>query len=114
MTREKYVPARNDVVWITLDPQAGHEHAGRRPAVVLSSVDYNGRVGLALLCPITSRIKGYPFEVPIPPGHPVNGVMLADQLKSLDWRAREAEFVCKLPSNVVDEVLEKMSTLLAD
>ena len=114
VTQEKYVPARDDMVWISLDFQAGHEHAGRHPAVVLSSVDYNGKVSLALLCPITSRIKGYPFEVAIPPGLPVKGVILADQVKSLDWRARKAEFVCKLPSDVMDEVIEKMSTLLAD
>lgn len=112
--QDGYVPTRNDVVWITLDPQAGHEHAGRRPAVVLSPADYNGKVGLALLCPITSRIKKYPFEVTIPQGLPVNGVILSDQVKSLDWRSRDAEFVCKLPPKVVDEVVKKFSTLLAD
>jgi mRNA interferase MazF len=71
-------------VWVTLAPQAGHEQAGRRPAIVLSPVAYNGKVGLALMCPITSRIKGYPFEVAIPAGLPVTGVMLSDQVKSLD------------------------------
>ena len=85
-----YVPERGDAVFITLDPQAGHEQAGRRPALVLSPAAYNGRVGLALLCPITSQVKGYPFEVPIPAGSPVRGVVGADQVKSLDWRARLA------------------------
>jgi mRNA interferase MazF len=82
-----YVPERGDTVWITLDPQADHEQAGRRPALVLSPAAYNGRVGLALLCPITSPVKGYPFEVPVPDGLAVAGVVGADQVKSLDWRA---------------------------
>ncbi len=114
VAQEEYVPDRDDVVWITLNPQAGHEHAGRRPAVVVSCADYNGKVGLALFCPITSRIKGYPFEVLIPSGLPVSGAILADQVKSLDWRARDAEFICKVSSQVVDEVLMKLSRLMAD
>src|SRR3954451_4617506 len=81
---ESYVPERGDAVWITLDPQAGHEQAGRRPALVLSPSAYNGRVGLALFCPITSSSKGYPFEVRLPDGLPVAGVVGADQVKSLD------------------------------
>ena len=81
------MPQRGDVVWITLNPQAGHEQAGRRPAVILSPAAYNDKVGLALLCPITSQIKGYPFEVVIPPGLRVGGAILADQVKSLDWQA---------------------------
>src|SRR5256712_14029729 len=80
-----YIPERGDAVWITLDPQAGHEQAGRRPALVLSPSAYNGRVGLALFCPITNQVKGYPFEVLIPPGSPVTGVVGSDQVKSLDW-----------------------------
>ncbi|MBI3973734.1 MAG: endoribonuclease MazF [Chloroflexi bacterium] len=107
------VPDRGDVVWISLNPQAGHEQAGRRPAVVLSPSAYNGKVGLALLCPITSQVKGYPFEVPIPSGLQVNGVILADQVKSLDWRARRAERVCTLPASTVAEVLRKLGALLA-
>ncbi len=83
-----YIPERGDAVWITLDPQAGHEQAGRRPALVLSPSAYNGRVGLALFCPITSQVKGYPFEVRLPAGSPVSGVVGADQVKSLDWRAQ--------------------------
>jgi mRNA interferase MazF len=107
-----YVPRRGDVVWITLNPQAGHEQAGRRPAVVLSPAAYNGKVGLAILCPITNQIKGYPFEVLIPPGMAVSGAILADQVKSLDWRARNAEWICTLPGETVNEVLQKLGTLL--
>jgi mRNA interferase MazF len=107
-----YVPERGDAVWITLNPQAGHEQAGRRPAVTLSPAAYNGRVGLALFCPITNQIKGYPFEVLLPPGLPVTGVVLADQLKSLDWQARRAEWICRLPEATVAELLQKLRTLL--
>ena len=109
-----YVPRRGDVVWLTFNPQAGHEQAGRRPAVVLSPNAYNAKVGLALLCPITSQIKGYPFEVGLPPGLTVNRAILADQVKSLDWQARTAEFICALPSTLVSEVLQKIGLLLAE
>lgn len=109
-----YVPARGDLVWLTFNPQAGHEQAGRRPAVVVSPEDYNGRVGLALCCPITSRQKGYPFEVAIPDGLEVRGVVLSDQVKSLDWRARKAEFVATLPRATIREVIQKIGTLLDD
>jgi mRNA interferase MazF len=101
------------VVWITLNPQAGHEQAGRRPAIVLSPFAYNEKVGLAVLCPLTSREKGYPFEVKIPQGLAVSGVVLADQVKSLDWRVREAEWICTLPPDVVAEILGKLGTLLS-
>jgi mRNA interferase MazF len=100
-------------VWITLDPQAGHEQAGRRPALVLSPSAYNGRVGLALLCPITSQVKGYPFEVPIPTGLPVSGVIGADQVKSLDWRARKVSRIGAVPAEIVAQVLQRLQTLLA-
>ena len=110
--RGAYVPQRGDVVWITLNPQAGHEQAGRRLAVVLSPAAYNSKVGLAILCPITSQIKGYPFEVTIPGGLTASGVILADQVKSLDWRAREAEWICTLPAATMNEVLQKVSALL--
>jgi mRNA interferase MazF len=108
----RYVPARGDVVWITFNPQAGHEQAGRRPAVVLSPSSYNGKVGLAILCPVTSQIKNYPFEVAIPSGSKLSGVILADQVKSLDWRIRRAEFICKLPQQTMVEVTGKLATLL--
>lgn len=107
-----YVPDRGDVVWITLNPQAGHEQAGRRPAVVLSPASYNGKVGLAVFCPITSQVKEYPFEVIIPPGLSVTGAVLADQVKSLDWRARRADLIGRLPAAVIDDVLVKVRTLL--
>lgn len=108
-----YVPRRGDVVWITLNPQAGHEQAGRRPAVVLSPEEYNSKVGLAILCPVTNQIKGYPFEVRIPADLPVTGAILADQVKSLDWRVRNAELICTLSSRVIGEVLRKIATLLS-
>ncbi len=106
-----YVPGRGDVVWITLTPRAGHEQAGRRPAVVLSPRAYNAKVGLAVMCPVTDQVKGYPFEVTLPQGLPVGGVVLSDQVRSLDWRSREAEFVCALPSLVLAEVLGKLRTV---
>lgn len=110
--KTRYVPERGDAVWITLDPRAGHEQAGRRPALVLSPSAYNGRVGLALFCPITSQAKGYPFEVPLPAGLSVTGVVGADQVKSLDWRARKATRIGIVPENVVDQVLLRLQTLL--
>jgi len=107
-----YVPEQGDAVWITLDPQAGHEQAGRRPALVLSPSAYNGRVGLALFCPITNQAKGYPFEVPIPAGSAVTGVVGADQVKNLDWRARKAARIGALPEEVVIKVLQRLQALL--
>jgi mRNA interferase MazF len=107
-----YVPERGDVVWLQLDPQAGHEQAGKRPALVLSPSAYNGRVGLALLCPITSQRKGYPFEVPLPAGMKIQGVVLADQIKSLDWRIRRAKRVDGVPHAVLDEAVAKVRVLL--
>ena len=113
MIPRTYIPQCGNVVWITLNPQAGHEQAGRRPAVVLSPQNYNGKIGLAILCPITNQIKGYPFEVLIPEGLPVAGVILSDQVKSLDWRTRNAELICTLPIETISEVLQKLSTLLS-
>jgi mRNA interferase MazF len=107
-----YIPERGDAVWITLDPQAGHEQAGRRPALVLSPSAYNGRVGLALFCPITSQVKGYPFEVLLPAGSPVSGVVGADQVKSLDWRARKAVRIGPVSEDVVSQVMHRLRTLL--
>jgi mRNA interferase MazF len=107
-----YVPTRGDVVWISLDPQLGHEQRGRRPALVLSPKEYNGRVGLAILCPITSQVKAYPFEVPLPEGLAVEGVVLSDQVKSLDWRARELKFACRVPRAVVEQTTARLAALL--
>ena len=105
-------PDRGHIVWLSLDPQAGHEQAGRRPALVLSPASYNDRVGLALVCPITNRMKGYPFEVPLPDDLPVTGVVLADQVKSLDWRARRAEYCREVSAEVLAEVLRRLGLLL--
>ncbi len=111
MTRT-YVPDRGDAVWLQFNPQAGHEQAGRRPALVLSPAAYNGKVGLAVLCPITSQSKGYPFEVAISTRN-LTGVVLSDQVKSLDWRVRQAEMIERVPDKVVQEVLARLSALLA-
>lgn len=107
-----YIPQRGDAIWLQFNPQAGHEQAGRRPALVLSPASYNGRVGLALLCPITSQVKGYPFEVCVPSGLAIAGAVLADQVKSLDWRIRRAEYICTLPDDVTQTVLARLGTLL--
>ena len=113
MATPEYVPQRGDAIWIDFTPQTGHEQAGRRPAVVLSPQSYNGKTGLAILCPITSQVKGYPFEVAIPTGLGVAEVILADQVKSMDWRARHATLISALPTNLLDAVLERVGTLLA-
>ena len=107
-----YVPKRGDIVWISLNPRAGHEQAGRRPAVVVSPRSYNRKVGLGLFCPITGHAKGYPFEVSLPADLPVRGVVLADQVKSLDWRVRQAEFSARLPAESSAEVVGKLAALL--
>jgi mRNA interferase MazF len=106
-------PERGDIVWITMNPTAGHEQSGRRSALVLSPASYNSRVGLAILCPITSQVKGYPFEVQLPEDLPVEGVILSDQAKSLDWRSRGAEFACRLPAESTTAVLHRLGRLLA-
>jgi len=107
-----YVPRQGEVVWLSFDPQAGHEQAGRRPALVLTPTTYNRRVGLAICCPITNQVKGYPFEVQIPAGLDITGVVLSDQVKNLDWRIRRARLICKLPDATVTQVLRKLNTLL--
>lgn len=109
---EKYVPDRGDVVWLSIDPQVGREQAGRRPALVLSPIRYNGRVGLALVCPMTTKAKGYPFEVSIPAGQQVNGVVLADHVRSVDWRGRRASFLCRVPMEVLEEVRAKLEAVM--
>ncbi len=107
-----YVPAQGDLVWFNFDPQAGHEQGGRRPAVVLSPKAYNRLIGLALVCPVTNREKGYPFEVKLPAELPVSGVVLADHAKSQDWRARQAEFIGKLDEATLTAVLLRTGSLL--
>jgi mRNA interferase MazF len=112
VSRRPFVPDRGDVIWLDFDPQAGHEQAGRRPALVLSPANYNGLTGLALLCPITNQAKGYSFEVALPPGYAVTGVVLADQVKSQDWRKRQAKYVARLPEDLIAEVLQLIDALL--
>ena len=107
-----YIPERGDVAWISLDPQAGHEQAGLRPVLVLSPADYNGKVGLMLCCPITTQVKGYPFEVMIQNNPKVSGVVLADQAKSLDWKARRAKKKGRISETELSEVLQKLRTLV--
>lgn len=107
-----YVPEAGDLVWLTFDPQAGREQAGRRPALVLSPKIYNARSGLALVCPITSQVKGYPFEVPVPPGLDAGGVILADHLKSVDWKARRAGKLGRCPTETMEEVRARIAPLL--
>jgi mRNA interferase MazF len=107
-----YLPARGDLVWLEFDPQSGHEQAGRRPALVVSPTAYNRKVGLALLCPITSQEKGYPFEVALPPGLAIRGVVLSDQIKSLDWRVRRSAFITRAPATVLEQVIVRIATLI--
>lgn len=107
-----YVPDRGDIVWLQFDPQAGHEQAGRRPALVVSPRSYNARVGLALFCPVTSRIKGYPFEVPLSASGKATGAVLSDQLKSLDWRARKAVRFDRASEEVLLEVTARILALV--
>jgi mRNA interferase MazF len=109
-----YVPERGDIVWLVFDPQVGREQAGRRPAVVLSPKSYNGEVGLAICCPITHQAKGYPFEVALPAGENVTGVILADHIRSVDWKGRQASFIARLPVELLNEVLDRIEALLRD
>jgi len=106
------VPERGDIVWLSFNPQSGHEQFGRRPALVISPQEYNEKTDLAIFCPITNQVKGYPFEVKIPDNLEISGVILSDQIKSLDWRTRNAEFICKLPKSLLNETISKINALL--
>jgi mRNA interferase MazF len=108
-----YVPDRGHVVWLDFDSQAGHEQAKRRPAIVLSPATYNGVTSLALCCPVTSQVKGYPFEVAMPAGGKAQGAALADQVRSLDWRARSAAYLDTLPAGAVAQILARARALLS-
>jgi mRNA interferase MazF len=108
-----YVPARGDLVWLDFSPQRGHEQSGRRPALVLSPIDYNRKTGLALFCPITSKKKGYTFECALPDGLGVSGVVLADQVKNLAWHERNVELAGVMPPEATNEVLKHARVLLA-
>ena len=113
MSKSRYVPRRGDVIRLDFNPQKGHEQAGRRPAIVLSPTEYNRAVGLAVVCPITNEIKGYPWEVDIPDNPFVSGTVLADQMKNLDWRERKAEFICTPGEELLKDVVEKAIALLS-
>lgn len=112
MVARAYAPDAGDLVWLTFDPQAGHEQRGRRPALILSPRAYNSKARLAIACPITSHVKGYPFEVPLPPGGEISGVVLADHVKNLDWQARRVQFEAKASDDVLTEVRERLRVLL--
>jgi len=107
-----YVPDRGDLVWVDFTPQAGHEQAGWRPALVISPADDNKKTGLLLGCPITSHVKGYPFEVALPPGLRIQGVVLSDHLRNMDWKVRHADFIAKAPNSLVEDVVAKLGTLI--
>jgi len=111
MVKKGYVPERGDIIWLTFTPQAGHEQMGRRPAIVLSYKLYNEKTDLAIVCPITSKIKGYPFEVIIESSK-INGAVLADQLKNLDWKERQAAFIEKANDEDIEEVIKKIKALI--
>lgn len=112
VSSESYIPKQGDAIWIDFNPQLGREQAGRRPALVISRSRYNSRVGLALVCPITRQVKGYSWEVSIPEGLEVSGVVLADQVKSQDWRSRKVEFICKVPSAVTNQAISNLRKLM--
>lgn len=105
-------PRKGDLVWLDFSPQSGHEQSGRRPALCLSPQEYNQKVGLAIFCPVTSAVKGYPFEVEIPGGLPVSGVILADQVKSMDWRVRNLEFIASLPEETLQRAIALIHRLV--
>lgn len=107
-----YIPERGDIVWLNFTPQAGHEQKGKRPAVVLSPKIYNEKTGLALFCPITSVKKKYPFEIELSSNTKITGVILADQVKSLDWKSRNVKFIDKIKPALVNELIEKLSILI--
>ncbi len=107
-----YVPERGDVVWIHLDPQAGREQAGHRPALVLSSKAFNRKLNVIFCCPITSRAKRFEFDIPLPEDLDVKGVILSHHMKSLDWRVRNARYMTHVPDYVVDDVLLMLDSIL--
>ncbi|MGL4622841.1 type II toxin-antitoxin system PemK/MazF family toxin [Chroococcidiopsis sp.] len=112
MKSVNYIPARGDIVWIALGPHKGREQGFRRPVIILSPLSYNQKTSLAVLCPITNQVKGYAFEVTLPEGMKTTGVVIADHIKNLDWRARETVFIEKAPDELIDEVLAKIDALI--
>jgi mRNA interferase MazF len=112
LVKSKYCPDAGDLIWLSFHPQAGHEQAGRRPALVISPLAYNAKSGLALVCPITSRPKNYPFEVAIDQASEIAGVILADQVKSIDWKARQATKIGLCPAAALEQVTGKIAALI--
>ena len=112
MKSGSYIPQRGDIVWLNFNPQAGHEQRGKRPALIMSPKIYNEKTSLCLCLPITSKVKGYPFEVALPQKLPIEGVILSDQIKNLDFKAREITFVCKAPNSVVETVQKNILALV--
>lgn len=108
-----YVPEQGDIVWLDFNPQKGHEQSGVRPALVLSPSLYNKKTGLAIFCPLTTQIKGYPFEVLLPPGLKATGAILVDHVKNLDWRSRQARFCDKIPKTLYQQVIQKLTRLIS-
>lgn len=113
MVKNSYVPNRGDIVWVDFDPQRGHEQAGRRPALTVSPKAYNARAGLALMCPITSKIKDYPFEVFVKQ-HKIQGAVLTDQIQSLDWHERNTRFIEKISPLLLASVQQKLLALITE
>lgn len=107
-----YVPEGGDLIWLDFTPQAGREQVGRGPAVVLSPRTYNRRSKLAIVCTVTTQVKGYPFEISLPKTSPITGVVLADHLRNLDWQARRAEKAGRVPRQVMAEIRERIAALL--
>jgi mRNA interferase MazF len=107
-----YFPRRGDIVWLSFSPQVGHEQAGHRPGVVVSPGSYNRLTGLALICPVSSKSKGYSFETPLPAASPVQGVVLSDHVRNMDWRSRKARKGGRVPAPVLMDILRKLATLL--
>ncbi|MCH5583790.1 endoribonuclease MazF [Shimazuella sp. AN120528] len=112
MVKKSYTPKQGDIIWMQFNPQAGHEKSGHRPAIVISPEVYNQKTGLAILCPITSKVKDHPFEVLLPENFPVQGAILSDQIKNMDWRVRGAKFIGEIPNEILEEVREKLELLI--
>ena len=112
MVKRSYVPDRGDIVWIDFNPGTGHEQAGRRPALVLSPAAYNRKTDLALMCPITSQVKGYPFEVVLPADCPVQGAILSDQVRCLDWQSRGVARAAIATPEIVADVAAMLAALI--
>jgi mRNA interferase MazF len=110
----EYVPKKGDFVWLSFDPQSGHEQKGRRTAIIVSNTLFNQKTGLAFACPITSKDKGYPFHLPIPDGLPVHGFVMVDQVKSVDYLSRKADFIAQAPKDLIAEILAIMDAILSD